>query len=153
MTRWLDPEQQVQWRSIITGTNAMFAALNHDLETVTGLALNEYEVLVRLSESPERTLRMSTLADGLVHSRSRMTHTVRRMEQRGLVRRQPSADDGRGVDCAMTDAGHEALVAAAPVHVASVRARLVDVVSPAELAAMGAGFERVADGILVSLGD
>lgn len=147
MTEWLDLDQQRHWRSLLTGTSALFAALNHDLEAETGLGLNEYEVLVRLSESPERTLRMSQLAEGLVHSRSRITHTVARMERRGLVIRKPSTCDGRGVDCTMTDDGHTALVAAADVHVTSVRARLVDVVTPAQLAAMGAGFERVAAGI------
>lgn len=144
MTTWLDPEQQQQWRSLLTGSNALFAALNHDLETATGLSMNEYEVLVRLSESPERTLRMSVLADGLVHSRSRITHAVRRMEQRGLVSRCAAADDGRGVLCRMTDEGYAALAAAAPIHVGSVRDRLVDVVTPAELAAMGAAFEKIA---------
>ncbi|GAB2614182.1 MarR family winged helix-turn-helix transcriptional regulator [Pseudactinotalea suaedae] len=143
MTHWLDLEQQRHWRSLLTGTSALFAALNHDLEAGSDLALNEYEVLVRLSESPDRTLRMSVLAEGLVHSRSRITHTVSRMERRGLVRRQAACDDGRGVDCTMTDEGYAALVAAAHVHVTSVRARLVDVLTPAELAAIGEGFERV----------
>ena len=143
MTTWLDMEQQQQWRSLLMGSNALFAALNHDLESETGLSLNEYEVLVRLSESPDRTMRMSALADGLVHSRSRITHAVRRMEQRGLVSRCAAADDGRGVVCSMTDAGQEALVAAAPTHVQSVREHLVDVVTAEELAAMGSAFERV----------
>jgi DNA-binding MarR family transcriptional regulator len=148
MTVWLDAEQQHHWRALIVGTNALFAALNHDLESTTGLTLNEYEVLVRLSENPERTLRMSVLADGLVHSRSRVTHTVRRMEERGLVARCAASDDGRGVLCRLTDTGYEALVAAAPVHVQSVRERLVDVVSADELAAMGAAFARVGERIV-----
>jgi DNA-binding MarR family transcriptional regulator len=143
MTIWLDADQQHQWRALLTGSNALFAALNHDLEAMTGLSMNEYEVLVRLSESPERTLRMSALADGLVHSRSRLTHAVRRMEQRGLVSRCAAADDGRGVLCRMTDEGYEVLVQAAPVHVDSVRTRLVDVLTPEELAVIGAAFERI----------
>lgn len=151
-TKWLDTRQQQQWRALLTGTSALFAALNHDLESETDLTLNEYEVLVRLSEDPNRTLRMSVLAEDLVHSRSRVTHTVRRMEERGLVRRQPCADDGRGVDCAMTDAGWEALVAAAPVHVGSVRSRLVDVVTCDELDAIGQAFDRVAQRISADLG-
>lgn len=144
MTTWLDAEQQQQWRSLLTGSNALFAALNHDLETATGLSMNEYEVLVRLSESPDWTLRMSVLADGLVHSRSRITHAVRRMEQRRLVSRCAAAEDRRGVLCRMTPEGWDVLVAAAPVHVASVRARLVDVVTREELATLGAAFEKVA---------
>ena len=54
MTEWLTLEQQRQWRSLLTGTSALFAALNHDLEVATGLSLNEYEILVRLSESLTR---------------------------------------------------------------------------------------------------
>jgi len=146
-TRWLDESQQRHWRALLTGTSALFAALNHDLEAATGLALNEYEVLVRLSEAPGRTLRMSVLAEGLVHSRSRVTHTVRRMEEQGIVRRQRSSEDGRGVECAMTEKGWEVLVAAAPLHVQSVRDRLVDVVSREELATIGEAFERVAERI------
>lgn len=147
MTNWLTLEQQRQWRSLLTGSSALFAALNHDLEAATGLSLNEYEILVRLSENGDRTLRMSLLAEGLVHSRSRITHTVTRMEKQGLVRRQAACDDGRGIDCAMTEKGYATLVAAAEVHVGSVRARLVDVVTPAELAAIGSGFARVSEKI------
>lgn len=147
MTRWLDAEQQQQWRSLLMGSSALFAALNHELEAATGLSMPEYELLVRLSESPDRTLRMSTLADGLVHSRSRMTHTVRRMEERGLVSRCAATDDGRGVLCRLTEHGYETLAAAAPGHVDSVRARLVDVVTAEELAVIGDAFERVARGI------
>jgi DNA-binding MarR family transcriptional regulator len=150
MTEWLSLEQQRQWRSLLTGSSALFTALNHDLESATGLSLNEYEILVRLSESDGHTLRMSELAEGLVHSRSRITHTVTRMEKQGLVRRQAASDDGRGIDCAMTEKGYATLVAAAEVHVGSVRARLVDVVTPEELAAIGTGFERVGKQIAAS---
>ncbi|MFV0425584.1 MAG: MarR family winged helix-turn-helix transcriptional regulator [Beutenbergiaceae bacterium] len=137
MTRWLDREQQRYWRAYMVGSQMLAAALQDDLERDCGLAMAEYELLVRLSESPDRKLRMSVLADGLVHSRSRMTHTVRRMEQRGLVQREPAAGDGRGVDCVMTDDGFSALEGAAPFHVASVRRHLVDVTTPEELAALG----------------
>jgi DNA-binding MarR family transcriptional regulator len=143
MTTWLTADQQVQWRSLLTGSSALFAALNHDLEEAAGLSLNEYEVLVRLSERPERRLRMSVLAEGLVHSRSRITHTVRRMEKAGLVVRQAAVDDGRGVECRMTDDGFALLERASHAHVTSVRRRLVDVLSAEHLAVVGAAFERV----------
>jgi DNA-binding MarR family transcriptional regulator len=94
-------------------------------------------VLVRLSEAPGRTLRMSELAGELAHSRSRLTHTVRRMEAAGLVERAPCLEDARGVNCTMTETGWQRLVAAAPAHVASVRARLVDVLTPEQMAALG----------------
>ena len=79
-----------------------------------------------------------------MYSRSRLTHTARRMEERGLVRRTPCADDGRGVLCELTDDGLDALVAAAPGHVAAVRAALIDPLDPAQLDVLGAALDRVA---------
>jgi len=145
--RWLDANQQEHWRTFLMGAWSLFSGLERDLEEATGLSMNEYEVLVRLSEAPERTLRMSALADQVVASRSRLTHTIRRMEADGLVARRGSAGDRRGVDCLLTDAGMAVLEAAAPHHVASVRARLVDVVSAEEFATLGHTFRQVLDRI------
>ncbi len=100
---WLTAEQQVHWRSFRGGAARLFAALEHELEQQTGLSTHEYEVLVRLSETPDRTLRMAQLADNLAHSRSRLTHTIRRMEEQGLVSRLPCVEDARGVNCTMTE--------------------------------------------------
>ena len=141
--RWLDAEQQVHWRAFLTGSAIVTAALSAQLETESGMSLSEYEVLVRLSESPDHTLRMSQLADGLVHSRSRLTHTVSRMEKRGLVERQACAGDGRGVNCHMTAKGYEALVSAAPGHVAAVRRVLVDALTDEQFAALGEAMATV----------
>ncbi|MGO1315929.1 MAG: MarR family winged helix-turn-helix transcriptional regulator [Cellulomonadaceae bacterium] len=141
--RWLNPEQQRSWRSYIEGTQLLNEVLNRDLEAHTTLSLNEYEVLVRLSEASDRTMRMSELADDLAYSRSRITHTVRRMESRGLVRRAPCPGDRRGVNCTMTDVGWAELVAAAPWHVTSVRHRLVDVLDEEEFLALGDLMARV----------
>jgi DNA-binding MarR family transcriptional regulator len=136
-TRWLDADQQHSWRRLMRGSAKLFEELNHDLEEQSGLSLNEYEVLVRLSEAEGRTLRMSVLADELVHSRSRLTHTIRRMEGAGLVERTSCPDDRRGVNCTLTAAGFARLEAAAPGHVESVRARLVDRISPDQLRQLG----------------
>ena len=141
--RWLTDEQQASWRAFLEGTARLSETLNRDLENDSDLSLNEYEVLVRLSESPQRTLRMSQLADNLAHSRSRVTHTIRRMEERGLVVRESCVADGRGVNCALTEAGHAALVAAAPSHVTSVRRHLVDVLTHEQLEVLGEAMERV----------
>src|SRR3712207_8178830 len=81
--RWLTPEQQVHWRAFLVGSARLTEALGRQLERDSDLSLSEYEVLVRLSEAPGWTLRMSLLADGLAHSRSRVTHTVRRLEGAG----------------------------------------------------------------------
>jgi len=135
--RWLTAEEQVSWRAYRNGVTLLFDALAHELEAETGLSVHEYEVLVRLSEAPARTLRMSEIADEIAHSRSRLTHTIRRMEQQGLVERRPCAEDARGVNCTMTEHGWQTLVAAAPSHVRSVRRHLVDVLTPEQFRAVG----------------
>ena len=88
------------------GITLLLDRLDADLRRSFDISLAEYEILVRLSERPQRQLRMAQLADAMAHSRSRVTHTVKRMEHAGLVvARTTSAEDGRGVVCAMTDAG------------------------------------------------
>lgn len=134
---WLTETQQGHWRAFRDGTALLFDVLARELDDGSGLSLGEYEVLVRLSESPGRTLRMSELADDLAHSRSRLTHTVARMERDGIVRREPARDDARGVNCVLTEHGWQVLVAAAPDHVRSVHAHLVDVLDDGQLAALG----------------
>jgi len=150
--RWLTVDEQSAWRAYRDGTFLLLRALARELEAGTGLSLHEYEVLVRLSEAPGRTLRMSELADDVTHSRSRLTHTIGRMEAAGLVVRVPCPQDARGVNCAMTPAGWERLVAAAPLHVTSVRAHLVDVLSRAQLAALGEAMGAVHARDVVALG-
>jgi DNA-binding MarR family transcriptional regulator len=145
MTRWLDADEQRVWRSFLEGSQLLWDRLDRELDDDTDLSLPEYEVLVRLSEEPERALRMSALADKLVHSRSRLTHTARRMEDRGLVERRACPGDGRGVLCVMTDAGYEALAKAAPVHVEGVRTHLFDQMTPDEVRALGSVMGKLRD--------
>ncbi len=142
-TPWLSDEQYVHWRAFIDGTSWLTEALAQDLEKRVHLTLSDYSVLVRLSEIPGRCTRMSQLAADLSHSRSRMTHTVRRLESRGYVKRSSCGNDGRGVNCEMTDAGYAALVEAAPGHVVSVRELFVDQMTPEELATIGAVMKRI----------
>ncbi|BDZ41306.1 transcriptional regulator [Paraoerskovia sediminicola] len=144
--RWLDRGQQRSWRAYLDGNARLLDALDREHDAHLSVSLPEYEVLVRLSESPEGALRMSVLADGLAYSRSRTTHTVRRMEDRGLVRRGAVAGDGRGIVCSLTDAGRSMLEAEAPAHVAAVRRYLVDVLTDDELAALGGIMAKVAQG-------
>ena len=145
--RWLTHEQQEHWRAFLVGTARLNDALGRQLERDSDLSLSEYEVLVRLSEAPDRTLRMSLLADELAHSRSRVTHTVRRLEAAGLVRRRACVGDGRGVNCTMTDEGYARLEAAAPGHVRAVRANLVDVLTDEQLRALGEAMAAVRDAL------
>lgn len=143
--RWLSQEDQAVWRNYLRATMEVREALERDLMDGHGLSLNEYEVMVVLSESPDHTARMSTLAGDLVNSRSRLTHTVSRMERRGLVARSSCADDGRGVNCRLTTAGYAVLQAAAPLHVESVRTHIFDRLTRSETDALGR--------ILAKLGD
>ena len=113
-TRWLDADQQQAWRAYLVGTTLLMERLDRDLRENHDLSLPEYEILVRLSEAPERMLRMAELADAVKNSRSRITHTIARMEREGLVERRQCAADGRGVLAILTDKGYAMLVDAAP---------------------------------------
>ncbi len=140
--RWLDDDQQAQWRAYLFGTLALMARLDRDLKS-HDLSLSEYEVLVRLSDNPDRRIRMAELAAETNQSRSRLTHTITRMEAAGLVRRRTCDADRRGVYAELTERGHDALVDAAPTHVQGVRDGLIDVVDPADMVAVGRAFTAV----------
>lgn len=112
-----------------------------------GISLPEYELISMLSEAPERQMRMSQLADLVVQSRSRVTHTAARLERRGWVHREPAPDDGRGVLLVLTDEGYAVLGRVAREHVESVRRHLVDVLTPAQFAALGEAMQAVRDAI------
>jgi DNA-binding MarR family transcriptional regulator len=144
-TKWLDDHQQRAWRGLVMGMTLLMDRLDDDLQRMFGVSLTEYEILVRLSERPGRQLRMAQLADALAHSRSRVTHTVSRLEKAGLVTRNKSPEDGRGVVCNLTDRGWELLVRMAPHHVNGVRSNLVDLVSGDDFDAMGRVMNAVAD--------
>jgi DNA-binding MarR family transcriptional regulator len=147
-TRWLDADQQSSWRSFVVGVTLLLDRLDADLQHDFGLSLTEYEILVRLSERPQRQMRMAQLADALAHSRSRVTHTVTRMQKAGLVDRTSSPEDGRGIVCRLTDQGYDLLVSAAHVHVTGVRDYLVDLVDPADFAALGRVMDAVSDRLI-----
>ncbi len=146
--RWLDEDQQRDWRALLVGTTLLFDRLDEDLSRQHGVSLTEYEILVRLSETEGRRLRMAQLADSLAHSRSRVTHTVGRLEKAGIVERIKSPEDGRGVVCAMTAEGWQLLQDIAPTHVRGVRENLVDLVAPEDLVAMGRVMNTVADHLI-----
>lgn len=146
-TRWLSTDQQEHWRAFLVGSARLNDALGRQLDHDSGLSLSEYEVLVRLSEAPDHTLRMSLLADELAHSRSRITHTVRRLETGGLVEREACEADGRGVNCRMTEVGFARLQAAAPGHVTAVRMHLVDVLTDDQLRSLGEAMAAVRDAL------
>jgi DNA-binding MarR family transcriptional regulator len=134
--RWLDVDEQKAWRAWLYSAQLLMDRLDRDLTHETGISHAYYEILVALSETPGRMLRMSQLADRCLSSRSRLSHAVSRLEERGWVRRQVCEDDGRGQLAVLTDEGFAALEAAAPVHVESVRSHLFDQLSPEQVDAM-----------------
>jgi DNA-binding MarR family transcriptional regulator len=127
--RWLDADEQRTWRAFLGATQLLFDRLDRELQRDVGIPHAYYEILVWLSEAPERSLRMSDLARRTRSSRSRLSHAVARLEERGWVSRRDCATDKRGQIAALTDAGHAALTAAAPGHVAGVRSHLFDALS------------------------
>ena len=140
---WLDDDQQRIWRAWLRATHRIQSYLDTDLR-LAGLDLAEYEILVTLSEAPGQQLRMSELAHAVSQSRSRLTHTVKRLEARGHAERTNCADDGRGVLASLTTEGMSFLPQVAPGHVAAVRRILIDAIEPGDLKALG----RACDAIL-----
>ena len=140
--RWLSVDQQQVWRSYLLGSARLAERLDADLREF-GIDLGEYEILVTLSEAPERRVRMSELADAVHQSRSRLTHTVTRLENAGLVDRSNCPTDRRGVWAHLTEAGMELLELAAPSHVEAVRLNFVEAMTEEDYAAVGRAFAAV----------
>lgn len=143
-TRWLDPEEQRSWRAFLDATRGLFDALDRQLQRDAAMPLAYYQVLVMLSEAPGHALRMSELASLTGSSRSRLSHAVTRLEDRGWVERTACASDRRGSLAVLTEAGAAALSAAAPGHVEAVRQNLFDRLSPAQIAQLRSIGEAVA---------
>jgi DNA-binding MarR family transcriptional regulator len=129
-TRWLSADEQMTWRAFVGACHAFFAGIDAQLQRDTGIPLAYYEILVRLSEAPDHTLRMTQLADAASASKSRVSHAVARLEERGWVRRRDCPTDRRGQLAQLTDEGYAVLVAAAPGHVEQVRRTLFDALTP-----------------------
>ncbi|GAA2622617.1 MarR family transcriptional regulator [Dactylosporangium fulvum] len=133
MTRWLDDDEQRAWRAFYAAATLLIDRLDRELQHDAGMPHAYYEILVVLSESPGRSLRMSELAVLTRSSRSRLSHAVTRLESRGWVRRRDCDDDKRGQFADLTDEGFAALEAAAPGHVETVRTHLFDPLTPEQV--------------------
>lgn len=140
--RWLDDTEQRVWRRLLAVAGALPSVLDRDLRAV-GLSHSTYVVLAMLSEAPERRLRMTELARRSNTSASRLSHTVARLEDRGLVRRDRVATDARGALAVLTDDGWDVVTRTAPTHVATVRHLLFDHLTPDELAVLDTVTARV----------
>ena len=140
---WLTDAEVSSWLSVVRMMTWLPWSIDHQLRRDSNLSMVEYQVMARLSQQPERTLRMGMLADLVNSSLSRLSHLVKRMEDRGLVRREPDPGDGRFINAILTDEGFEALAKAAPGHVAHVRSLVIDVLSPEQLRRLGLSADRI----------
>jgi DNA-binding MarR family transcriptional regulator len=140
--KWLSPNEMVAWRRYIIASRQLLAALDADLKE-HDLTLPDYEILALLSDAPDRQMRMSELAKIALLSRSRLSHRMKVMEKAGWLKREPCPVDKRGYFAVMTAKGWKAIVAAAPDHVESVRARFLDHLSKADQEAIAQIFERI----------
>jgi DNA-binding MarR family transcriptional regulator len=136
-TRWLSEREQQIWRSFMSATIGLTDALARQLQRDAGMPHAYYEILVALSEAPDRTLRMSELAGIRGSSRSRLSHAIARLEETGWVRRRGCPTDKRGSYAILTEEGFAALAAAAPGHVTEVREKLFDQLTPEQVRQLG----------------
>jgi DNA-binding MarR family transcriptional regulator len=142
-TRWLDQDEQRTWRIFMVAMKLLWNQLERDVDHDTAVPSAYYEILVRLSDAPGRRLRLSELADQSQSSRSRLSHSLTRLEKLGWITREVCDNDRRGAFAILTDEGFAALDAAAPVHVESVRRHLFDQLDEAQLGQLRAISERL----------
>ncbi|HEV3462593.1 MAG TPA: MarR family transcriptional regulator [Actinomycetes bacterium] len=141
--RWLTADEREAWLSVVRVAMRLPAMLDAQLERDAGLNFFEYTVLAMLSEQPTRTLGMSQLAARTSASLSRLSNVVKRLEQRGYLRRQADPDDGRCTQAVLTDAGMVKVVQTAPGHVEAARQFVIDAVSPTQLRQLQAANDRI----------
>jgi DNA-binding MarR family transcriptional regulator len=146
-TTWLSKDELAAWVRLVALVELLPGALDTQLRRDSGLTYFEYYVLAMLSEAPERTLRMTALAARTNATLPRLSHVVRRLEERDLVRRTPCAEDRRATEAHLTDAGWRTIEAAAPAHVAHVRERVIDALAPEQVGQLTA----IADAVLKRL--
>jgi DNA-binding MarR family transcriptional regulator len=140
---WLTAEELHSWLAVVRLMVWLPWSIDQQLQRDSNLAMVEYQVLAMLSESPQRTMRMSSLADVTNASLSRLSRVVTRLENRRLVRREPDPTDGRFTNAILTEEGHRTLAEAAPGHVAFVRSLVIDALTPEQLRRLGRDAERI----------
>lgn len=141
--RWLDADQLRDWRAFVEGSTRLHDLMDRELKAGHGLSESEFEILVRLSEAPDRRMRMAELAESATQSRSRLSHTCVRLEAKELLRRDTCKGDRRGIFAVLTDKGFAALESAAVDHVETVREFFIDLIEPADLEAIGRAFRTI----------
>lgn len=146
-TPWLDEDERAAWLRLVAVVELLPGVLDSQLRREAGLTHFEYFVLAMLSEAPERTLRMTSLAQRTNATLPRLSHVVRRLEDRDLVQRLPCPEDARVTNARLTDAGWDAIVAAAPGHVDNVRRHVLDPLTPTQVTQL----REIADALLTRL--
>jgi DNA-binding MarR family transcriptional regulator len=143
----MNGDEELVWRSLMQLVFTLRPALDEDLQRSCGLSSTEYSVLMHLSESPDRQLRMSELADRTSLSPSRISRVIDQMARVGLVERRPGAGsgDGRNMFATLTRTGLSALRRAWPHHLRSVRQRAFDHLTPEETRTLGPLLQRLAE--------
>lgn len=145
--RWLTEREQQVWRTYLQATWMLTEHLQRQMQQDSGIPHTYYEILVNLSEAPDRTMRMSELAERSHASRSRLSHAVARLEQLGWILRRSCEQDKRGAWAWLTEDGLAALRSAAPGHVATVRKHLFDVLTEEQVDALGEISAAIRDGL------
>jgi DNA-binding MarR family transcriptional regulator len=143
-TRWLNGDERQAWRNLTLMQFQLFALIGRELAG-SGLSYQDYVVLAELADRPDNEARLTELGRQVGWEKSRISHHVTRMEQRGLVTRVKCPTDQRGWFVHMTTDGRQAMAAAAPDHVAVVRRHFVDLLSPAQLRTVGDVARKVLD--------
>ncbi|MGW1539286.1 MarR family winged helix-turn-helix transcriptional regulator [Streptomyces sp. NPDC002309] len=143
-TPWLTPQEQRAWRAYMGASHLLEDALDRQLQQEAGMPHMYYSILANLSETPERRLRMTELAERLKITRSRLTYAVTRLEKDGLVRREECSRDKRGSVAALTEEGVSTVERLAPGHVETVRATLFDHLTPQQVGQLEEIFTGVA---------
>jgi DNA-binding MarR family transcriptional regulator len=133
-TRWLDETQLTAWVRLAAVLELLPGVLDSQLRRDAGLTHFEYYVLAMLSEAPQRTLRMTALAQQTNATLPRLSHVVKKLEDRDLVERFPCPEDARATNARLTPAGWKKVRETAPGHVAAVRQHVIDVLTPEQLA-------------------
>jgi DNA-binding MarR family transcriptional regulator len=148
--KWLTAAELDSWLSLARLMTWLPWSMDQQLQRDSNLGLVEYQVLAMLSESPDRRMRMSSLAEVTNASLSRLSHLVKRLEQRGLVRRERDPADGRFTRAILTGQGLQTLAEAAPGHVNQVRSLVIDILSPEQLRRLGQAADRIVSRIDIS---
>ena len=148
-SKWLTPQEQRAWRAFLHMQREFGGRIAQAIQHDTGLSAADYEVLVNLSEAADGRMRAFELGRATQWEKSRLSHHITRLEDRGLVKRESCPTDNRGAFVVMTAAGGKAIEAAAPKHVEHVRRWFIDSLTPDQLDALA----EISDAVLAKISE